>query len=134
MNRTGATPARRGRRPVTWEAVCRAARSLPGVEEGTSYGTSSLHVRKKLLARLREDGASIAVRTDMVSREFLLRADSGMYFLTDHYRGYPWILVRLADARLEPLSELLEAGWRQLATKRVIAEYDQDSMTPEGRS
>jgi hypothetical protein len=124
VKRPRASPAKRRRRPVTWQAVCRAARSLPGVQEGTSYGTRSLHVRKKLLARLREDGDSIAVRTDMVSREFLLRADPGMYFLTDHYREYPWILVRLADARLDPLSELLEAGWRQLATKRVIAEYD----------
>jgi len=123
VKRTGASRAKRGRRPVTWQAVCRAARALPGVEEGTSYGTPSLHVGKKLLARLREDGDSIAVRTDMVSREFLLRADPGMYFLTDHYREYPWILVRLGDARHEPLSELLEAGWRQLATKRVIAEY-----------
>jgi hypothetical protein len=124
MTRGRRSPAKRGRRSVTWKAVREAARSLPGVDDGLSYGTPALFVRKKLLARLREDGESIAVRTDPYSREFLLRADAAMYFLTDHYRDYPWILVRLAGARLEPLGELLEAGWRQLATKRAIAEYD----------
>lgn len=47
-----------------------------------------------------------------------------MYFLTEHYREYPWILVRLARAKPKPLAELLEAAWRQLAAKRAVAAYD----------
>jgi hypothetical protein len=35
--------------PVTWETVRQLALALPGVEEGTSYGTPALKVRGKLL-------------------------------------------------------------------------------------
>lgn len=119
------------KRGVTWRAVQTAARLFPGVESGLSYGTPALFVRKKLLARLREDDASVAVRTDPYSRDLLLRADPAMYFLTEHYRNYPWILVRLTGARIAPVRELLEAGWRLLATKRVIADFD--ARTSAGR-
>ena len=109
---------------VTWDALKKVAHAIPGVNEGSSYGTPALFVGKKLIARLREGASSVAVRTDPVSGDFLLRADPGMFFLTDHYREYPWILVRLAGARPEPLRELLEAAWRLVAGKRAIAGYD----------
>ena len=54
-------PPKRG---TTWAQVCKMARKLPGVEEGRSYGTPALHVCKKFMARLKEDGESIAIRID----------------------------------------------------------------------
>jgi protein-S-isoprenylcysteine O-methyltransferase Ste14 len=120
-------------RSLTWETVRQSCAALPDITDGRSYGTPALFVRKKLLARLREDGASIAVRTDPVSREFLLRADPAMYFLTDHYREYPWVLVRLSRAKTQPLRALLEAGWRQLAGKRSIAAWEGLQSVPAKR-
>jgi hypothetical protein len=117
-------PKQRPARGLTWQMVRRAALALPGVEDGTSYGTAALFVRKKLLARLREEEDSVAVRTDPYSRDLLLAADPRMYFLTDHYRDYPWILVRLSGARLAPLRDLLEGAWRQLQAKKIVAGYD----------
>ena len=52
---------------VTYETAVRLAMALPGVEEGTSYGTPSLKVRKKLLTRLREDGETLVVRVDLAN-------------------------------------------------------------------
>jgi hypothetical protein len=123
----------RARNKVTWETVREIGHSLPGVDDGRSYGTPALHAGKKLLARLREDGESVAVRTDFVSRDFLLRADDRMYFLTDHYRDYPWILVRLATARRQPLADLLEAGWRLVASKRMLTEFEARPTARTGR-
>jgi hypothetical protein len=37
---------------VTWDEVREIALSLPGVEEGASYGTPAFRVRRKFLARL----------------------------------------------------------------------------------
>jgi hypothetical protein len=42
--------------PVTFDDVRKIALAWPEVEDGTSYGTPALKVRKKLLVRLREDG------------------------------------------------------------------------------
>jgi hypothetical protein len=38
---------------MTYDEVVKLALSLPGVEEGTSYGTPALKVRGTLLTRLR---------------------------------------------------------------------------------
>jgi hypothetical protein len=40
---------------VTFDDVRKIALAWPEVEDGTSYGTPALKVRKKLLARLKED-------------------------------------------------------------------------------
>jgi hypothetical protein len=54
-----------------------------------------------------------------------MQANPGTFFITDHYRGYPTVLIRLAKVRLTDLQEVLEEGWRRSAPKRLIAEYDQ---------
>ena len=49
------------RAAVTFEDVRNIALLWPEVEDGTSYGTPALKVRKKLLVRLREDGDSLVM-------------------------------------------------------------------------
>jgi len=41
--------------PVTYETVRQIALTLPGAEEGTSYGTPACKVKGKLFARLHQD-------------------------------------------------------------------------------
>lgn len=99
------------------------AARLPGVELGSSYGTPCLHVRKKFLARLKEDGQTIAVRVDFLDRDVLLQLDPAAFFLTDHYREYPAMLVRLRQVRPQLLAELLEHAWRRQAPKTLVASH-----------
>jgi hypothetical protein len=102
--------------------VHRAAAPLPGVEEGLSYGTPALRVAGKLFARLREDGDTLVLATDFDSREAMLKAEPGLFFITDHYRDYPWVLVRLSTLRPARLGELLGDAWERVAPKRLRAE------------
>ena len=81
--------------PVTFETVCQLALALPGVEASTSYGTPALKVRKKLMARMREDGETLAIMIDYGDREFRLQTNPEVFYVTDHYAGYPMILVRI---------------------------------------
>ena len=104
-----------GRRGITWQEFCAAALRLPGVEAGTSYATPALFVRKKLVARLKEDGQTVAVRVDFLDRDVLLAADPKGFYLTDHYRAYPWILMRLARVRRPVALQLFEQAWRLVA-------------------
>ena len=105
---------------------------LPGVERGTSYSTPAHYVRKKLIARLREDGETVAVRVEFSDRDVLLAADPAAFFLTEHYRAHPWVLLRLSKARHASALEVVERAWRQVAPRRLIASLG-SSRGPAGR-
>lgn len=117
-------------RHCDFDTVRDLAGTLPGVEEGTSYGTPALKVRRKLMVRLKEDGQTLVLRTDFVERDHLLRANPRVFYLTDHYRDYPWVLVRLPEVARTELEELLTDAWRRVAPKRLVAEYDASSSIP----
>ena len=110
--------------PVTFETVCAIALAFPGVEEGTSYGTRALRVRNKFKARLREDGETLVVKISEAEREFRLMVDPESFFITDHYRNYPAVLVRLARIDPDDLSDVIEQSSRWLAPRRLAAEYE----------
>jgi hypothetical protein len=107
---------------VTLQTVRRLALAFPGVEEGPCYGTPGFRVRGKFLARLRDDGETLVVKCGDDERDFRMQADPRTFFITDHYRGYPTVLVRLATVRAA--ESLLEQAWRRSAPQRVVAAYD----------
>jgi len=100
---------------LTYDDVRAIARTLPGVEEGTSYGTAALKVKGKLIARLKEDGETLVLKTEMFEREVLLSAAPDIFFITDHYNDYPLVLVRLPKVREAQLRELLKSAVKSLA-------------------
>jgi hypothetical protein len=53
-----------------------------------------------------------------------MQADPATFFTTDHYRGYPTVLVRLGSVRAADVRSVLEQAWRRSAPKRLVAEYD----------
>ena len=109
---------------VTFDEVRGWAVALPGVEEGTSYGTPAFRVRGKLLARLREEGDVLVVNVEQDYRDILLQRSPEIYFTTPHYAGYPAVLVRLPAADGDELRDLLTDAWRTHAPKRMVAEFD----------
>lgn len=115
---------RRVRTPANLETVRRLVRALPGVEEGPCYGTPGFRVRGKLLARLREDGDTLVVKCGDNERDLRMQADPDTFFTTDHYRGYPTVLVRLSEVDIEALRDVLEVAWRRSAPKRLVAAFD----------
>jgi len=53
---------------------------VAGVEDGTSYGTPALKVRKKMLARLKEDGDSLVMPcVPQDEREMLVESQSKVF-------------------------------------------------------
>jgi hypothetical protein len=107
-------------RGMTWEDLCACANRLPGVEEGTSYGTPALRVKRAFLARLREDGETLVVAVDPDERPLLVEAHPEELFVTRHYENWPLVLVALARARSQLVRELIEDAWAAKAPKRVV--------------
>jgi hypothetical protein len=118
---------------VTWDELKALASDLPGIEEGSCYGTPALRVKGKLLARLKEDGESV-VLLDVPpdEREVLVETRPDLFFFTDHYRDWPCVLVRLGPAAPEDVKGFLERSWRLRAPKTVVKARDALSSTPAG--
>ena len=110
---------------MSFEQVRRIAAALPGVVDGTSYGTAALKVGKALIARLKEDRHTLVLRMDITSRDLLLRSGAAAFHLTDHYRDYPYVLVHLAAITPAQMTELLEDAWRLAASPKLVAAFDE---------
>ena len=108
----------------SFDTVRKLARSLPGVDESGVGEGRALKVRGKLLAWMREDPKVLAVKVSPVNREYLLEAEPEVFFVTEHYRNYPIVLVRLPRIERARLAEVLEEAWRLVAPPRLRAEYD----------
>jgi hypothetical protein len=104
---------------VTFDTVRQISLSLEHVEEGMSYGTAAFKVRGELFVRLHQNlESTIVVRTDFEQREQLLAAAPETYYITDHYRNYEWVLVRLTRVQPEALRDLLRMAHRLAAASK----------------
>ena len=93
-------------RKLSLAVIRRTVSTLPGVEEGTSYGTPAWRHKGKLLARLHQDGRSIVLKVGNETRDHLLQADPATFFVTDHYIGYPMVLAHLYRLSAADLKKL----------------------------
>jgi hypothetical protein len=106
---------------VTFDDVRKIALAWPEVEDGTSYGTPALKVRKKLLARLKEDDDSMVMPgVPQDERDMLVESQPKVFYVTDHYRDYPMVLIRLSKIKRATIEPLLRRHWRTLASKAAL--------------
>src|SRR3954468_17138379 len=110
---------------MTFDNVRKIALAWPEVEDGTSYGTPALKVRKKLLVRLKEDDDSLVMPgVPQDERDMLVERAPKVFYFTDHYRNYPMVLIRLSKAQRTDVEPLLRRQWRTLASKGAIKAFD----------
>jgi hypothetical protein len=113
---------------MTFDDVRRMALTWPEVEDGTSYGTAALKVRKKMLARLKEDGDSLVMPgVPQDERDMLVETQPDTFYVTAHYRDYPMVLIRLSRAKRAAVEPLLRRHWRTLASKAAVRAFDPDT-------
>jgi hypothetical protein len=107
---------------VDIETVRRIALSLPESRDGSTATSLRFYVRDKQFAwtyhervhskRARQPRIDVlAVRCAPEEKERLLASDPGKFFLTDHYRGFPAVLVYLDCVDEQEIQSLLAAAW-----------------------
>jgi hypothetical protein len=104
--------------------VRKLALSLPGVTEGTSYGEHAFLLDGRFFSRFNAKADGLVVYAPEELRDGLLEGEPDVYFVTDHYRGYPYVLVRLDRVLRADLAALFEVAFRAKARKKRVAEYD----------
>jgi hypothetical protein len=116
---------------VTAAQLREIALSFPGAIEATSYGKPSFHVGKKFFTRLRaEDNSIVLIVGSIDERDMLLESDPALFHITEHYRDYPSVLVRLGQLDATTLHGMLERRWRAIAPKKLLSSSDATTAMP----
>lgn len=109
-----------------------AKAKLPDVEEALSYGMPSLKVAGKFLSRVREPDV-LVLMCALEEKQFLMEMNPDVYFETDHYKGWPAVLIRLSKIDDEELTHRLQVAWRKQAPKKVLAKLDGAPAMPASK-
>jgi len=109
---------------VRWPTVRKLVLSFPGTSEGTSYGSPAFLLDGKFFSRFNEKEQGLVVYAEEGLRDALLEGKPSIYFTTDHYAGYPMLLVRLDRVPRAELGTLLEGAFRMRAKQKRIDEYE----------
>ena len=111
--------------PDPFDRVRAIALALPGVEESVTFGSPSLKVSGKYLAQIWEDGTSLIVSMEIIERDMWLDAEPDIFFITDHFRNWPSVLIRLDQIDDDLLTDLIAKAWRRRAPKKLVKAYDE---------
>ena len=106
----------------SFETVRAVGLALPDVEATTRYdGSPVLKLRGCFMAGLATHRSAepdtLVVRVEFEQRELLLEDAPETYYLTDYYRNYPVVLVRLSRTDQDMRRDLLSVSWRLTLAK-----------------
>jgi hypothetical protein len=123
---------------TVWDDVRRIALELPETNERVSRDLRQWRVKDKLfvwerplrradLEALGDDapeGPILGAYVEhLVAKEALLADESGVFFTTRHFDGYPIVLVRLDGISPEDLREVIVEAWLVRAPERLVKDY-----------
>jgi len=113
---------------VTIDDLRKIALGLPDVEATTTHGSLAFKLRGKLFAwmpvKKSVEPGTLAIRIDFDRRADLIAEAPEVYYLIDHYRDYPAVLIRLSRIDADALRDLLRGAWHFVSSttkaKRTI--------------
>jgi hypothetical protein len=105
-----------------FETVRTVGLALPDVEASTKYdGSPVLKAGGTFMAGLAmhrsAEPETLVVRVAFEERECLLEDAPETYYVTDYYRRYPVVLVRLSRIDRDALRDVLSVSWRLALAK-----------------
>ena len=104
-----------------FDIVRRLGLAMPDVEEFSRKGSPVLKLRGCFLAGIAQHASaepgSLVLRSPLEERDLLIDDAPETYYITDYYRPYPLVLVRLAHVSREALHDLLSVSYRMTEEK-----------------
>jgi hypothetical protein len=100
-----------------WESVAAFALSLPETELSTSYGRPAVKVRGKAFVYPGREKGSFAVAAPMGEKELLMETDPEAFWETNHYSGWPAVLVKFGSRDRERIERVITRAWWDRASK-----------------
>lgn len=96
----------------------RLAAGLPGVDTGTSYGNPALKVATHTFVVVKADDL-LVLMAPLDEKEQLMEMAPEIYFETDHYKGWPALLVKAGQIDDAELGLRLREAWQAKAPAKL---------------
>src|SRR5260370_13341326 len=109
------------------------ALAIPGAKEVLWFKKPAVFVHDQFLTKVhdKEDAMTLRV-SSMEMRDMMLEAEPGLFYITDHYRNFPFVLARLKTLTPKVLKEMLVGRAAQLA--ETAAKVAKRKKRPEKKS
>ncbi|OJU12668.1 MAG: hypothetical protein BGN85_02005 [Alphaproteobacteria bacterium 64-11] len=107
--------------PLTRAEARKIMLSIPGTDERPWFNEPSVFIHDRFLSKLHKKEEAVTLQVgSMEMRGMMLEAEPKLFYITDHYRSFPFVLVRLAALDRKTLKELLVGRAAQLAAMKPI--------------
>ena len=104
--------------PLTRSEARKIALSFEGASEGPYFGKPAIFVAEKFLTRVhhKEEAMVLAIGS-MEMRDVMLEAEPQLFYITDHYKKFPYLLARQSKLTKTTLMDLLAARVLRIEAK-----------------
>jgi hypothetical protein len=118
----------KAKKAMTPAQLKKIALAFPEAQEKPSYGKPAFTVAGKFFTRVRPEDNSIVMIVDSIDqRDMMLELDPKTYFITDHYKNYPSILIRMDRVTPEEVRIMLDRRWRKIAPKKLVRAVEESA-------
>ena len=109
--------------PITRKEGWKIALAVPGAEEVLWFNKPAVFLHGQFLTKVHDKEEAMTFRvSSMEMRDMMLEAEPKLFYITDHYRNFPFVLVRLSALTPKLLKEMVAGRAAQLAqTKGKVA-------------
>jgi hypothetical protein len=95
--------------------------AIPGTDERLWFNRPSVFIHDRFLSKVHEkEEAAVLQVGSMEMRDMMLEAEPKLFYITDHYRKFPFVLIRLSALTPKVLKEILTGRAAQLAQMKPI--------------
>ena len=102
--------------PLTRTDAWKIALSLPGAEERPWFNKPAVFIHDQFLTKVHDKEEAMVLRVgSMEMRDMMLEAEPKLFYITDHYRSFPFVLARLSALDKKSLKDMLMGRAAQLA-------------------
>ena len=102
--------------PITRAEGWKIALSIPGTEEVLWFKKPAVFIHGQFLTKVHDKEEAMTLRVSSTEmRDMMLEAEPKLFYITDHYRNFPFVLARLAALDRKTLKVMLIGRAAQLA-------------------
>jgi hypothetical protein len=102
--------------PIKREDGWKIALAIPGAYEKLWFHKPAVFAHDRFLTKVHHKEEAMVLQVgSMEMRDMMLEAEPRLFYITDHYRNFPFVLARLTALTPKALKEMLTGRARQLA-------------------
>ena len=95
--------------------------AIPGTDERLWFNEPSVFIHDRFLSKVHKKVEAVTLQVgSMEMRDMMLEAEPKLFYITDHYRKFPFVLIRLKALTSKSLKEILVGRAAQLAAMPPI--------------